>query len=87
MEEYARLAMEEKERQIFKYNEFRNNVMCRNLSNQIEADKLWKNIKHIVPENDRKLFEIEWGHYMINEFNTDTFASYFDLYVKKYFIY
>ncbi len=54
--------------------EFTNEVFCRRDSNQLKADKLWKEIKVLFPEKTSKDFEIDWGHYLLNQFNYEQFG-------------
>ena len=70
------------------FEEFRNNVFCRNESNQHKAKKLWKEISSIIGASDKVLFQTEWNHYMMGdmELDVDGFSSYFVEYVQKYYI-
>lgn len=69
------------------YEEFRNNVFCRNENNQHKAKKLWNQIKTIIDDSDKALFNTEWNHYMMGDMELDVngFSLYFDKYVKKYY--
>lgn len=73
--------------QYIKFEEFRNNIFCRNESNQYKAKKLWNQIKVILDDSDKAAFNIEWNHYMMGDMELDVsgFSLYFDKYVKKYF--
>lgn len=64
--------------------EFKNNVLCRNESNQHKANLLWNKIlKHYDVNNlDNKSnkihlidLAIEWDHYMLNELGTNEFGN------------
>ena len=61
--------------------EFRNNVFCRREINQHKADKLWREIKVLIPPVERQEFQGEWEHYLIGEITTDQFARHFVKYV------
>lgn len=67
------------------FEEFRNNVFSRRESNQHKAEQLWEIINVNMDNNDKKLFEIEWGHYMMGELDVDDFSFYFEQYVKRYY--
>lgn len=67
-----------------KFNEFVNNVYCRRESNQHKAQKLWKEIKELIPNDVRVLFEIEWNHYCMGEFEPDKFGMDIET-LKPYF--
>ncbi len=54
--------------------EFTNEVFCRRDSNQLKADKLWKEIKNLFPERTSKDFEIDWGHYLLNQLSYEQFG-------------
>jgi len=64
--------------------EFTNNVFCRRESNQHKAKILWERIKHEVPVAERKLFETEWNHYVMGEFEPNMFGVDINN-LKKYF--
>ena len=57
-----------------KFDEFRNNVFSRRESNQHKAKLLWEKIKHKVPKDKCTLFETEWNHYCMGEFDSDLFG-------------
>jgi hypothetical protein len=69
------------------FEEFRNNVFCRNDSNQYKAKKLWLQISSIMNDNDKTLFQTEWNHFMMGdmELNVTEFSLFFNKYVKKYY--
>ena len=56
-----------------KFNDFVNNVYCRRDSNQHKAKKLWNEIEMLIPDDVRSLFETEWNHYCMGEFEPDKF--------------
>jgi hypothetical protein len=56
---------------------FRNNAFCRREDNQRAARAIWDKIYVNFEENKRREFEIEWGHYMLGEFDADTFGFHF----------
>ena len=55
------------------FTEFRNNVFCRYDSNQHKAKTLWKEIKQLYTDEAAREFEIDWIHYMSNEFQYNVF--------------
>lgn len=67
-----------------KFLEFTNNVFCRREHNQRKAKKLWEEIKYNVPEDERRLFETEWDHYCMGEFDGKFFGKDIDK-LKLYF--
>ncbi len=67
-----------------KFSEFTNNVFCRRASNQHKAKLLWKEIKYRVPADERRLFETEWNHYTMGEFEPDMFEMDINK-IKEYF--
>jgi mRNA degradation ribonuclease J1/J2 len=67
-----------------KFNEFVNNVYCRRESNQHKALKLWKEIKEQIPNDISRLFETEWNHYCMGEFEPDKFGMDIET-LKPYF--
>lgn len=60
------------------FEAFRNNVFCRYERNQQVARNLWEDLKEFVPEGDRRSFEIEWGHYVLEKFGPETFGLHFN---------
>jgi len=68
-----------------KFNDFVNNVYCRRELNQHKAHKIWDEIKEIIPNNIRQLFEIEWNHYCMGEFESDKFGIDIEM-IKSYFV-
>ena len=68
-----------------KFEEFKHNVFCRRDTNQMKARNIWKDIKNNIDENDCKLFEIEWNHFIDDEIDVDDFSEYFNEYVDKHF--
>lgn len=67
-----------------KFNDFVNNVYCRRNSNQHKAQKLWNEIKVLIPYDVRSLFETEWNHYCMGEFEPDKFGMDIEM-LKPYF--
>ncbi len=67
-----------------KFNDFVNNVYCRRESNQHKAQKLWNEIKVLIPNDVRSLFETEWNHYCMGEFKPDRLGMYIET-LKPYF--
>lgn len=67
-----------------KFNEFVNNVYCRRESNQHKAQKLWGEIKELIPNDVSRLFETEWNHYCMGEFEPDKFGMDIET-LKPYF--
>ena len=63
---------------------FLNNVICRNDSNQHKARKIWKEIKHTFTDKQILYFEIEWNHYLLNEFDSTVFSKYIQKLKKEY---
>ena len=57
------------------YDDFINNVLCRNESNQLEASKIFKILKQILPKEDIADIQNEWSHYKLNELSTEEFGN------------
>ena len=55
--------------------EFKNNVMCRRVTNQHKADKIWEVFKHIYTSEKARDFEIEWRHYLLGEYTSNEFGE------------
>ena len=68
-----------------KFNDFVNNVYCRRESNQYKVQKLWMEIKQIIPIDISGLFETEWNHYCMGEFESDKFGIDIET-LKPYFV-
>lgn len=66
------------------FNYFVNNVYCRRDSNQYKAHKMWNEIKVLIPNDVRSLFETEWNHYCMSEFEPDKFGMDINI-LKPYF--
>lgn len=69
-----------------KIEEFRNNVFCRNQSNQHKARTLWNNeISNIISDIDKTFFEIEWSHYILGHIDREVFSIFFNEYIQIHF--
>ena len=55
--------------------EFINNVFCRRDSNQHKARKFWNTKKQFLPPKVKSQFEIEWNHYLMGEFDGESFGE------------
>lgn len=55
-----------------KLNEFINNVMCRRIPNQQKARNLWGELSAYIEPSFKNEFEIEWSHYMLNEWGDES---------------
>jgi hypothetical protein len=55
---------------------FKNEVLCRRDSNQHKARKIFNQLN--LTEEQRTIFQIEWGHYMLNHISRENFIKYIE---------